>query len=62
MMAATTPSPALTVPQSQACYNCREVGHLSAGFPKPQAPRAQRIKRMVTELSEEEKQEVEKDF
>ena len=48
--------------QSRACYNCGEVGHLSAGCPKPRAPRAQRIRRMVAELSEEEKQEVGKDF
>ena len=33
--------------RSQACYNCGEVGLLSANCPQLQAPRAQRIRRIL---------------
>ncbi|KIK93231.1 hypothetical protein PAXRUDRAFT_829165 [Paxillus rubicundulus Ve08.2h10] len=43
---------------ARACYNCGGADHFVWYCPHPQAPRVQRLRRMVEEITEEEKSEL----
>ena len=46
----------------QVCYNCGQPGHSSKDCDQPCTGRVQQLRYMVSELGEEEKQELGKSF